>query len=159
MNEKLTYEELSKGKINHLQFVEKTGFLDSTKQDEDVKIKYQNIRYFKDDGFEQIHAKNSELIDYFKAKNEIKKIDWTHKSNFIGFENHDTFEVLQMVRLEEDEWYVENLIGGGFGAVNWVGHIWFCQISTEEVLSLVHLFFEEAHWFRTQNWTLKKIKV
>ena len=159
MNEKLTYEELSKGKINHLQFVEKTGFLDSTKQDEDVKIKYQNIRYFKDNGFEQIHAKNSELIDYFKAKNEIKKIDWTHKSNFIGFENHDTFEVLQMVRLEEDEWYVENLIGGGFGAVNWVGHIWFCQISTEEVLSLVHLFFEEAHWFRTQNWTLKKIKV
>ena len=159
MNEKLTYEELSKGKINHLQFVEKTGFLDSTKQDEDVKIKYQNIRYFKDNGFEQIHAKNSELIDYFKAKNEIKKIDWTHKSNFIGFENHDTFEVLQMVRLEEDEWYVENLIGGGFGVVNWVGHIWFCQISTEEVLSLVHLFFEEAHWFRTQNWTLKKIKV
>ena len=160
MNKKLTYEELSKGKINHLQLIQKAGFLDSAKQEEDEKIKYQNIRYYKDNGFEpSIDATNSELIDYFKAKNEIKKIDWKYESNFIGFENHDTLEILQMVRLEENEWYVENLIGGGFGAVNWEGYIWFCQISTDEVLSLVHLFFEEAHWFRTQNWTLKKIKI
>ena len=35
MNEKPTYEELSKGKINHLQLLQKTDFLVSTKQEED----------------------------------------------------------------------------------------------------------------------------
>ena len=159
MNEKPTYEELSKGKINHLKLIQKAGFLFSTKQEEDEKEKYQNIRYYKDNGFEPvINSENSELIDYFKAKNEIKKIDWTYGDNFIGFENHDTFELVQMVKLKENEWYVENLVGGGFSTVNWEGYIWFCQISTDDVLNLVHLFFEELHWFRAQKWTLKKIK-
>ena len=159
MNEKPTYEELSKGKINHLQLLQKTDFLVSTKQEEDEKIKYQKIRYYRDNGFDPvINPENSELIDYFKAKNEIEKIDWMYMKNFIGFENHDTDEVVQMAKLKEDEWYVENLIGGGTSAVNWEGHIWFCQISTDDVLNLVHLFFEESHWFRAQNWTLKKIK-
>ena len=44
---KLTYEELSKGKINHLQHLHTAKFWDSYKQDEDEKIKYQNIRYYR----------------------------------------------------------------------------------------------------------------
>ena len=54
MNEKPTYEELSKGKINHLQLLQKTDFLVSTKQEEDEKIKYQKIRYYRDNGFDPV---------------------------------------------------------------------------------------------------------
>ncbi len=155
---KLTYEELSEGKINHLQRLHTAKFWDSYKQDEDEKIKYQNIRYYRNNGIDEvIESENSVLIDYFKAKNEIKKIDWMVTDNFIGFENHDTFEIIQMVRLEENNWYVENLLGGGFGGKNWQGYIWFCEINTDEVLSLTQLFFEEVNWFRQQSWTLKRI--
>ena len=69
---KLTYEELSKGKINHLQHLHTAKFWDSYKQDEDEKIKYQNIRYYRNNGIDEvIESENSVLIDYFKAKNEI----------------------------------------------------------------------------------------
>ena len=150
------HNELSQSRINHLQLLHKFKPEVTPKQEEIEKIKFQNIKYYKDNGVDpSIDPHNAVLIDFFKAKNEIKKVDWNHKSNFIGFSNDDTFEILQMVRLEENKWYVENLIGSG---IKWQGYVWFCQINTSEVLRIVGLFFEEAQWFRSQNWTLKRIK-
>tara|TARA_Y100000590_G_C15744769_1_gene1021546 strand:- start:7294 stop:7770 length:477 start_codon:yes stop_codon:yes gene_type:complete len=150
------HNELSQSRINHLQLLHKFKPEEIPKQEEIEKIKFQNIKYYKDNGVDpSIDPHNAVLIDFFKAKNEIKKVDWNYKTNFIGFSNDDTFEILQMVRLEENKWYVENLIGSGS---KWEGYVWFCQINTSEVLRLVGLFFEESQWFRSQNWTLKRIK-
>lgn len=150
------HNELSQSRINHLHLLHKFKPEVTPKQEEIEKIKFQNIKYYKDNGVDpSIDPHNAVLIDFFKAKNEIKKVDWNYKTNFIGFSNDDTFEILQMVRLEENKWYVENLIGSG---IKWQGYVWFCQINTSEVLRIVGLFFEEAQWFRSQNWTLKRIK-
>ena len=155
MIEKLSYEELSKGSINHLQQIHSEKPSISEIQNVDEKIKFQNITYFRDNGVDPVVKSDShQLIDYFKAKNEIKTIDWKYKTNFIGFVNHDTFETLQMVKLNEDEWYVENLIGKD---KTWQGYIWYCQIDQKEVLKLLEHFFEESHWFRLETWTLKRI--
>jgi hypothetical protein len=55
--------------------------------------------------------------------------------------------------MAEDLWYVENLPG----SINFQGWIWFHETDTQSVLNLVKLFFDEAEWFDTVNWILKKI--
>ncbi len=120
------------------------------KQEQEEKIDFQLITYYKNDGIEII---DHTPIDYFKAKNEIPKINFNVIDNYLGFLNHKTNQILQMVRLSEDEWYVENLPGGN----NFQGWIWFCEMDTQAVFCIVELFFEEANWFDVFNWTLKKI--
>jgi len=123
------------------------------KQDEEEKTDFQLITYYKNDGVKIVKGEANVPIGYFKAKNEIPKINYNITDNYIGFHNHKTGQTLQMVRMAEDLWYVENLPG----SINFQGWIWFHETDTQSVLNLVKLFFDEAEWFDTVNWILKKI--
>jgi len=119
-------------------------------------VKYQDIIYYKWDRNETVPSKDHVHIDFLKAMSEMENLDWTFQNNHIGFVNNRTNECVQFIRLEENLWYVENLINHGKG---WEGYFWKSEADNKTVSAMMRLFFEEMRWFGILNWKLGRDKL
>ena len=122
------------------------------KQDQIQNVKFQNISYFMNSVKGYV---NNTPVDFLKAMSEMESLDYKFDRNFIGFVNEKTKECLQFIRREEDEWYVESVIGYGKG---WDGYCWCTHSKTQKITDMIRLFFEEVPWFGMISWKMRRFK-
>ena len=122
------------------------------KQDQIQNVKFQNISYFMNSVKGYV---NNTPVDFLKAMSEMESLDYKFDRNFIGFVNEKTKECIQFIRREEDEWYVESVIGYGKG---WDGYCWCTHSKTQKITDMIRLFFEEVPWFGMISWKMRRFK-
>ncbi len=115
----------------------------------------QDITYFMRDGARSVKAKDNVHIDFVAAEAVMRGMGCGKENHFIGFTNNNTGELLQFLRLEENLWHADVPIRHGAG---WDGYYWGCRAGTEDVISMLGLFFEEARWFDSLNFTMRRYK-
>ena len=126
-----------------------------TRQDTTPDVKYQDIIYYMHNLDKTVESKNEIHIDFLKAMSEMNDLDWKYEKNYIGFVNQRTKQTLQFIRVEEDKWYAEVLIGSG---KDWDGYVWHCYSDSKPILDMMRLFFEEVTWFEMLPWKMTRIK-
>jgi len=126
-----------------------------SKQDTIVDIKFQHIIYYLQNPGRYVDSKKNTPIDFLKAMNEMKNLDFNYEKNFIGFSNKKTNECVQFIRKGADEWYAEVPINGG---MNWDGYAWSCDTTSQPVMDMLRLFFEEVPWFGMLSWKMRRFK-
>ena len=124
-------------------------------QDTIVDVKFQHIIYYLQNPGRFVDSKKNIPVDFIKAMNEMKNLDYNYEDNFIGFENKKTNECVQFIRKGEDDWYAEVPITHGKG---WDGYAWCCDTKSKPVMDMVRLFFEEVPWFGMLDWKMRRFK-
>ena len=127
---------------------EKSKQVDTAGQEQ--KISEHAITYFKQDGDAKVE---DESIDFPKAKSEIESLGHSGYDHFIGFKNNNTREMVQFAHYEPDGWYADVPIPP---TGDWSGYVWGCRTDTESVIRVVKLFIDEASWFNTIPFTMRK---
>lgn len=118
-------------------------------------VKYQDITYHMDNRGKTVHRKENAQIDFLKAMNEMKNLDWNYGNNYITFDNNKTRECVQFIRKDKDWWYAEVLINSG---PNWDGYAWSCDTESKPIMDMLRLFFEEVPWFGMLSWKMRRFK-
>jgi len=142
----------SKISSNQIQVVDYDELL---KQDTVVDVKHQDITYHMDNSDKTINHKDHAQIDFLKAMNEMKNLDWNYSNNYITFVNNKTKECVQFLRKSEDNWYAEVPINDG---MNWDGYAWSCDTNSKPVMDMLRLYFEEVAWFGMLSWKMRRFK-
>ena len=117
---------------------------------QEQRISEHAITYFKQDGDTKVE---DESIDFPKAKSEIESLGHGGYDHFIGFKNNNTREMVQFAHYEPDGWYADVPIPP---TGDWRGYVWGCRTDTESVIRVVKLFIDEASWFNTIPFTMRK---
>ena len=117
---------------------------------QEQRISEHAIAYFKQDGDTSV---KDESIDFPKAKSEIELLGHGKDNHFIGFKNNNTREMVQFAHYEPDGWYADVPIPP---TGDWSGYVWGCRTDTESVIRVVKLFIDEASWFNTIPFTMRK---
>ncbi|MEC4848992.1 MAG: hypothetical protein RI100_07380 [Nitrosarchaeum sp.] len=120
-------------------------------QKTDSDVKFQDIVYYMHTRTKTVQ---NEPINFFKAIDEMQKLDWKYSPNYIGFTNNNTQENVQFSRTEQDKWYAETLIKPDG---NWNGYVWCCYSEFKTIENMLELFFEEVSWSQMLSWKLKRI--
>ena len=115
------------------------------------RISEHAITYFKQDGNVKV---GDEQIDFPKAKTEIKSMGYGRYNHFIGFHNRTTMEMVQFIHYEPNTWYADVPIPPT--GTYWSGYVWGCLTDTESVIHVAKLFIDEASWFDTLPFTMRK---
>ena len=115
----------------------------------DQSIKYQDIVYYKGDGKTTLRDVPIGFIDAVKEM-EMLPADG---DAYIGFVNRRTRENVQFLRYDTNLWYVDVPIDDG---KEWDGYYWGVRTDTKHTIDLLRLFFEEAPWFGTLNFTMRR---
>jgi len=116
-------------------------------------ITNHNITYYKQNGNDIVESKQDISISFRKALHEMDKLNW-NLFNHIGFENHNTKEVLQFIRKGFHLMYAEVPIKNGS---KWDGYYWFANSSNPlPIVRMLYLFFEEKDWFRLLDWKFRR---
>jgi len=126
-----------------------------TKQEIEPDVKYQDIVYYMNNGNKVVESKDNIHIDFLKAMSEMDNIDWKYEMNYIGFANQRTEECTQFIRLGQDKWYAEVLIGYGR---RWNGYVWSNYSDSKTIGNMLRLFFEEVPWFGMLSWKMRRFK-
>ena len=128
---------------------EKSKQVGATGQEQ--RISEHAITYFKQDGDVKVE---DESIDFPKAKSEIESLGHGGYNHFIGFKNNSTMEMVQFAHYEPDGWYADVPIPpmGSY----WSGYVWGCSTDTESVVRVAKLFIDEASWFGSLQFTMRK---
>ena len=119
--------------------------------DQEQRTTEHAITYFKQDGNASV---KDEPVDFPKAKSEIESLGHGRYNHFIGFQNNNTLEMIQFLHYEPDGWFADVPIPP-MGS-NWSGYCWGCHIGTESTIRVVNLFIDEASWFDTLPFTMRK---
>jgi hypothetical protein len=117
--------------------------------------KFQNIIYYYWDGKKSVTQNQQVKIDFLGAVNEMEKLDYGFKKNFVGFQNCSTGEYVQFVRLGSDSWYADVPIQD---QNNWEGYLWAGYGDTKTITDMLKLFFEEGSWFDSLSWKMRRYK-
>ena len=133
----------------HEYFLHSQGVGQDTQTDQ--SIRYQDIVYYKADG--KIKVKDVP-IGFIDAVKEMETLP-SDGDAFIGFINRRTRELVQFLRNDTDAWYVDVPIDSG---KEWDGYYWGVRTDTKGAIDLLRLFFEEAPWFGTLNFTMRRYK-
>jgi hypothetical protein len=126
-----------------------------SKQDTISDVKFQDITYHMDNSDKTISHKEHAQIDFLKAMNEMKNLDWNYENNYITFVNEKTKECVQFLRKSENDWYAEVPINGG---IKWDGYAWSCDTTSKPVMDMLRLYFEEVPWFGMLSWKMRRFK-
>ncbi len=145
---------MSNSKIlsNQIQVV---GYDELLKQDTISDVKFQDITYHMDNSNKSVDWEEHTQIDFIKAMNEMKNLDWNYENNYITFVNNKTKECVQFLRKSENDWYAEVPINDG---VNWDGYAWSCDTTSKPVMDMLRLYFEEVQWFGMLSWKMRRFK-
>jgi hypothetical protein len=137
------------------KLIQEIDNVELSKQDTVSDVKFQNITYHMDNSDKTISWKEHAQIDFLKAMNEMKNLDWNYDNNYITFVNNKTNECVQFGRKSEDDWYAEVPINGG---VNWDGYAWSCDTNSKPIMDMLRLYFEEVPWFGMLSWKMRRFK-
>jgi hypothetical protein len=103
----------------------------------------------------RVRYRDQVQINFAKAVNELKSLDYTYRENGISFINLKDNSNLFCSRMKAEKWFVQTpvLIDGIYN-----GYQWTSYPDTESMIHTVRLFFEEVSWFRTLDWKAIKWK-
>jgi len=90
-----------KSHLSKQNVFQETTVDESSKQDTIPDVKYQDITYHMDNSDKTISWKEHAQIDFLKAMNEMKNLDWKYDNNYITFVNEKTKECVQFLRKDE----------------------------------------------------------
>jgi hypothetical protein len=125
------------------------------KQQEVLDVKFQDITYHMDNSDKSVDWEEHAQIDFLKAVNEMKNLNWNYENNYITFVNNKTKECVQFLRKGENDWYAEVPINDG---VQWDGYAWSCDTTSKPVIDMLRLYFEEVQWFGMLSWKMRRFK-
>jgi hypothetical protein len=125
------------------------------KQDELSDVTFQDIIYYSWNGKKETKSDDNIGIDFIGAMNELKNLDHTFDKNFVGFKNIKNNDLVQFIRLQNDNWYADVPINPGY---DWDGYYWAGYGNTEKISDLLRLFFEEMAWFDSISWVMRRHK-
>jgi hypothetical protein len=120
------------------------------KQETETDVKYQNITYYKQNGNELVSTDDHIKIDFLKAVSEMEKQNWKLE-NYIGFDNKNTRENVQFIRLEDNMWEIGVQIPNDGTWVN-TDPYQIAHANNKESTTLVKRFFEEITWIECMKW-------
>ncbi len=139
-----------------LQFIKNLNYLDEkqiSEIDEAQNIKYQEIFYHKHTPKKTIYSKEEQPVDFLKAMNEMEDLVYGQGWYYIQFHNKRNGDEVGFVRKKEDEWYVQTSIKSSSN-----DYFWCVHTSSENVSSLLRLFFEEMPWFGLLQWKMNRCR-
>ena len=125
------------------------------KQETGNDVKYQNITYYKQNGDELVSTDSHIEIDFLKAVSEMEKQNWKLE-NYIGFDNKNTRENVQFIRLQENLWEINVQIPNDGTWVN-TDPYQRAFANNEESIALVKRFFEEIPCTDGMKWEIIKL--
>ena len=149
-------EGLKSVSINNQQLIDnKTRDLDSSLQIQltRTEVKYQDIEYCMLNRHKKVFYDAHEKIDFNRAVNELKSLDWTYAKNGISFINNKTDDSIFCHRLGKEKWLVTTPIKSK-GV--WTGYQWISYPDIDSIINTLKLYFEEIPWFHILSW--KKVK-
>jgi len=120
-----------------------------TLQSQNTDIKYQNIIYCMINRNKKVSYNKQASIDFVKAVNELKSLDWTYQNNGISFINLKNTDGLFCSKIKDNKWLVLTAVLDN-GVYH--GYQWASYPNTRSLIHTVKLFFEETTWFYTQSW-------
>ena len=141
--------------VLNLTPVQKSIHYETTDQNIQSDIKYQDIHYYMHSKEKTIESDEHIHIDFFKALSEMNALDWNYEKNYIGFVNNKTNECVQFIRQGEDKWYAEVPISHG---QDWDGYTWSCYSDSKPIFDMMELFFDEVNWFHSLPWKMRRYK-
>ena len=76
-----------KSHLSKQNVLQETTVDELSKQDTIPDVKYQDITYHMDNSDKTVSCKEHAQIDFLKAMNEMKNLDWKYANNYITFFN------------------------------------------------------------------------
>lgn len=124
----------------------------SQKLKQKVSIYDPKFTYYRNNGH---HSVSGKPVDFLKAIDEMIRLDWNYKSNYLGIDNRKSGQTIQFVRLEKDKWYVEVLLKA---KGKWTGYVIWSYSDYEQIEFMLDLFFLELEWDDVMEWEFKEVK-
>jgi hypothetical protein len=100
------------------------------------------LKYYKNDGQEYIDGRKPKEITLEVALQEIEKLPFTVRDNFIGFIN-EKGETIQFPRFEKDKWSIDVPV---FENGKFAYSLNDAKLTTEKVKDIVKKFFVGENW-------------